>query len=79
MKLDCKLVDPDGGVNMTKKKARLGLCENISPKSSSAFPTEGYNDDLAVVLNVDYNMIWTFMVQNVSGRHYYRQNLNKRI
>ena len=53
---------------MTKKKARLGLCEDISPKTSSDCPTEGYNDDLVDVPNVDYNMIWTFMVQNVSGK-----------
>ena len=33
MKINCKLIDPDGGVNLAKKKARLGLCENISPKS----------------------------------------------
>jgi len=64
MKISYKLIDPDGGVNLAKKKAHLGLCENISPKS----PTEGYNDDLSDVPVVDYNMIWTFMVQNVSGK-----------
>ena len=68
MKINCKLIDPDGGVNLAKKKARLGLCENISPKSPDEFPTEGYNDDLSDVPNVDYNMIWKFMVQNVSGK-----------
>ena len=65
MKLNCKLVDPDGGVNVAKKKVRLGLCENISPESCNEFPSEGYNDDLTDVPNVDYNMIWKFMVQNV--------------
>ena len=68
MKINCKLIDPDGGVHLAKKKARLGLCENISPKSPDEFPTEGYNDDLSDVPNVDYNMIWKFMVQNVSGK-----------
>ena len=42
MKINYKLIDPDGGVNLAKKKARLGLCENISPKSPHEFPTEGY-------------------------------------
>ena len=46
MKIYYKLIDPDGGVNLAKKKARLGLCENISPKSLDEFPTEGYIDDL---------------------------------
>ena len=62
-----KLIDPDGGENFAKKKARLGLCENISPKSPDEFPTEEYNNDLSYVPVVDYNMIWKFMVQNVSG------------
>ena len=68
MKINCKLIDPDGGVNLAKKKARLGLCENISPKSPDEFPREGYNDDLSDVPVVDYNIIWKFMVQNVSGK-----------
>ena len=68
MKINCKLIDPDGGVNLAKKKARLGLCENISPKSPDEFPREGYNNDLSDVPVVDYNIIWKFMVQNVSGK-----------
>ena len=68
MKINCKLIDLDEGVNLAKKKVRLGLCENISPKSPDEFPTEGYNDDLSDVPVVDYNMIWKFMVQNVSGK-----------
>ena len=68
MKINCKLIDPGGGVNLAKKKARLGLCENISPKSPDEFPREGYNDDLSDVPVVDYNIIWKFMVQNVSGK-----------
>ena len=74
MKINCKLIDPDGGVNLAKKKARLGLCENISPKSPDEFPREGYNDDLSDVPVVDYNIIWKFMVQNVSGKGTSEQN-----
>ena len=68
MKINCKLIDPDRGVNLAKKKAHLGLCENISPKSPDEFPREEYNDDLSDVPVVDYNIIWKFMVQNVSGK-----------
>ena len=68
MKINYKLIDPDGGVNLAKKRARLGLYKNLSPKSPNEFPTEGYNDDLSDVPVVDYNMIWKFMVQNVSGK-----------
>ena len=32
------------------------------------FLRTGYNDDLTDVPNVDYNMIWKFMVQNVLGK-----------
>ena len=63
MKINCKLIDPDRGVNLATKKARLGLCKNISPKSPDEFPTEAYNNDLSDVPNVNYNMIWKFMVQ----------------
>ena len=49
MKINCKLFDPDGGVNESKKKARIGLRENISPKPPNEFSTEGYNDDLSDV------------------------------
>ena len=68
MKINCKQIDPDRGVNLKKKKARPGLCENIRPKSPDEFPTEEYNDDLSDVPVVDYTMIWKFMVQNVSGK-----------
>ena len=63
-----KLVDPDGGINIAKKKAQLGLYENISPESLKGFPSEGYTDELSDVPHVDYNMIWKFMVQNVAGK-----------
>ena len=68
MKLKGKLVDPDGGINIAKKKAQLGLYENISPESLKGFPSEGYTDELSDVPHVDYNMIWKFMVQNVAGK-----------
>ena len=67
MKLKGKLVDPDGGINIAKKKDQLGLYENISPESLKGFPSEGYTDELSDV-HVDYNMIWKFMVQNVAGK-----------
>ena len=68
MKINCKLIDPDRRVNLAKKKARLGLCENIRLGSPDEFPTEWYNSDLSDVPNVRYNMIWKLMVQNVSGK-----------
>ena len=67
-KLKCKLVDPDGGINIAKKKARLGLYEDIGPQSLKVFPNQGYTDDLSDVPYVDYNMIWKFMVENVAGK-----------
>ena len=66
MKINCKLIDPDGGVNLAKKKARLGLCENIYPKSPDEFPREGYNDDLSDVplwTIIQYGRLWSKMCQ----------------
>ena len=36
-----KLVDPDGGINIAKKKAQLRLYENISPESLKDFLAKG--------------------------------------
>ena len=68
MKLKGKLVDSDGGINIAKKKAQLGLYVNISPESLKGFPSEEYTDELSDVPHVDYNMIWKFMVQNGVGK-----------
>lgn len=62
MKINCKLIDLDGGVNLVKKKVCFGLCENISLKFLDEFFREEYNDDFLDVLVVDYNIIWKFMV-----------------
>ena len=78
MKINHKIIDPDGGVNLAKKNAHLGLCENISPEFPDEFPT-GYNNDLSDVPNVDYNMRWKFIVQTVRKRNFYCQTIHKRI
>ena len=49
------------------KKARLGLCENISPKSPDEFPTEGYKDDLSDVPVVDYYVIYKKLYPFIKG------------
>ena len=63
-----KLVDPDGGINIAKTKAQLGLYEKIGPESLKGFPGEGYTDELSDVPHVDYNMSWKFVVQNVAEK-----------
>ncbi|KAK3728953.1 hypothetical protein QZH41_016826 [Actinostola sp. cb2023] len=45
--LDSKyLRDPDGGINILRKKAQLGVLDNEEPDFSHTFPREGFKCDL---------------------------------
>ena len=61
MKINYKLIDRDGGVNLAKKKARLGLCENISPKSPDEFPQDVTHRSESIIGNlIDKSILLDF-------------------
>ena len=56
--------DPDGGINILKKKAELGVLENNEPVTSS-FPKEGFNCDISGLPKLTFGTIWRFMIDTV--------------
>ena len=40
------LRDPDYGVNLKKKKAKLGMLEKAEPELNASFPKEGFKSNL---------------------------------
>ena len=57
------LRDPDGGVNLAKKKAQLGVLEEVIPeKLQTTFPSETYSDKLEGLPAITFKSIWTYMV-----------------
>jgi hypothetical protein len=63
--LDSKyLRDPDGGINLLKKKAELGVLENTEPVAST-FPKEGFKCDISNIPKLTFGTIWRFMIESV--------------
>ena len=52
------LRDPDGGVNLLKKKAELGLLDNKEPSLTETFPKDGFNTDLLGIPKVNFGTVW---------------------
>ncbi|KAK3736573.1 hypothetical protein QZH41_012851, partial [Actinostola sp. cb2023] len=59
------LRDPDGGVNLLRKKAQLGALENTEPDISSTFPTEGFKCDISSIPRLNFGTIWRYMIDSV--------------
>ena len=60
------VIDPDGGVNTERKRARLGL-----PREEDAFksfPTEGFEVGVARLPAVGYSQIFKFLIEDVEVR-----------
>lgn len=65
-KLDAKYFrDPDGGINVLKKKAAAGLLDQTSPADVSSFPTEGYSTNLSKIPKVTFGTVWKFMIDSM--------------
>ena len=52
------LRDPDSGVNLRKKKAKLGILEKAEPELSANFPKEDFKSDLSDSPKVWFGTIW---------------------
>ena len=59
------LRDPDGGINLLKKKAQLGVLEETEPDVRSTFPKEGFKCDISGIPNLNFGTIWRYMIDNV--------------
>jgi len=57
------LRDPDGGINLIKKKAQLGVLKDVNPqKLEASFPTESYSYKLEDLPTITFKSIWTYMI-----------------
>lgn len=64
--LDAKyLRDPDGGVNLLRKKAKLGVLVKSEPDLKQEFPTEGFKSDLTEIPEVTFGTVWRYMIDGV--------------
>jgi len=64
--LDSKyLCDPDGGINLQRKKAQLGVLESTAPDVSHSFPKEGFKTDISGMPKVTFGTIWHYMIDGV--------------
>lgn len=62
------LRDPDGGINLLKKKAHLGVLDNADLEPSPAFPKEGFSCDLSGIPRVTFGNIWRYMIDCVETK-----------
>lgn len=65
---DKELRDPDGGIPLAKKKAQLGVLDEVRPELKSAFPVEGYSESLIGLPMVTFRTIWTYMVACMNAK-----------
>ncbi|PFX31615.1 uncharacterized protein LOC111321917 [Stylophora pistillata] len=63
--LSNNLVDPDGGVNVQKKRLKLGLIQEVNPTCNAEFPADGFQVGISCVPRIGYNHIWKYLIEDV--------------
>ena len=53
--LSNNLADPDGGVNVQKKRLKLGLIQEVSPTCNAEFPADGFQVEISCVPRIGCN------------------------
>ena len=54
--LSNNLVEADGGVNVQKKRLKLGLIQEVNPTCNAEFPADGFQVGISCVSRIDYNL-----------------------
>ena len=57
--------DPDGGVNLLRKKAELGVLDNQEPDINESYPKGGFEKDLNGLPRISFGTVWRFMIEGV--------------
>jgi len=62
------LRDPDGSLNLIRKKARQGVLTESGPREQdiASFPKDGYSVDLSNAPKVSFGTVWRYMIENVA-------------
>ena len=60
------IVDPDGGVNLQKKKLSLGLDKEVVPLPDEHFPDSGFQVGISAgIPQIGYSQIWKYLIEDV--------------
>ncbi|XP_015769847.1 PREDICTED: uncharacterized protein K02A2.6-like [Acropora digitifera] len=63
--LEKNLVDPDGGLNIKKKRLKLGLEREVEPVINVEFPSEGFQVGVSCLPKIGYSQIWKYLIEEV--------------
>ena len=67
--LSCKIRDSDGGINLAKVKAGLGLMEEVdNNKLKVNFPVDGFTEDLSILPAISFGTIWRYMIEEIDAK-----------
>lgn len=66
--MDKDIVDPDGGVNLAKKRKMLGVAEVVDPEITENFPLGGFQCGIALLPRISFSHIWKYLVDEVELR-----------
>ena len=59
------LRDPDGGINLHRKKAQAGALSEAEPVEINSFPKGGYSVDLSKAPKALFGAVCRFMIETV--------------
>lgn len=63
--LEKNLVDPDGGLNIKKKRLKLGLEREVESVINVEFPSEGFQVGVSCLPKIGYSQIWKYLIEEV--------------
>jgi hypothetical protein len=63
--LASNIIDPDGGINLQKKRLRLGLDNEVSPLTDERFPDDGFQVGISGLPKIGYCHIWKYLIEDV--------------
>ena len=63
--MDKDIVDPDGGVNIAKKRKLLGVAEVVDQEVNENFPSGGFQCGIAAMPRISFSNIWKYLIEEV--------------
>ena len=60
--------DPDGGVNLAKKKKKLGAADEVDPELNEKFPCYGFQCGISELPRISFGHIWKYLIEEVDLR-----------
>lgn len=61
-------MDPDGGVNLAKKKQKLGAVNEVDPELNEKFPSSGFQCGISELPRIAFGHIWKYLIEDVELR-----------